>query len=142
MRLVIESGLRKKHAIEAYNKIARSEGQEIGNGVYEVRLSISNNTKQAYVCYCSSTLAREIQELAETISEAGIHKINQKGVLFNAIRKWWTNVAIEAGMREDIIDFVQGRGPATVRAKYYINKLALARKQYPVVLLEIQRRIY
>jgi len=141
LRLVIESGLRKRHAIEAYNKIVMGEGQEVTEGVYEVQLGIHNNTKQAFVCLCSTETANRIRKLGEKISEAGAHKLNKKGILFNAIRKWWANVAIEVGMNPDIMDFVQGRVARSVRAQHYINKLALARKQYPAVLYEIQNRI-
>ena len=142
LRLVIESGLRKRHAIEAYNKIVSGEGQEVGEGVYEVLLDIHNNTKQAFVCLCSTETAKQIHELGEKISEAGAHKLNKRGILFNAIRKWWANVAIEVGMNPDIIDFVQGRVARSIWAQHYINKLGLARKEYPEVLWGIKRRVY
>jgi len=142
LRLVVESGLRKHHALIAFNKITRGEGRELEGGIYEVLLNEQHGTKQAFVCLCSAETARRIRELGEEISEAGAHKLNQRGILFNAIRKWWTNVALEAGMNEDIIDFVQGRAARSIRAQHYINKLALARKEYPRVLQEIQNRVY
>jgi len=141
LRLVVESGLRRSHAVLAYNKIVEGEGRQLGN-VYEVILNVTKGTKKAFVCFCSTETARKIRKLDEKISESGVHKLSQQGILFNAIRKWWATTAFRSGMREDIIDFVQGRASRSVLSRHYINKLALAEEEYARVLQVIEEKIF
>ena len=140
-RLVIESGLRRKHATLAMEKIARDEYKVLGD-IALVDLNHTTETKNAFLCLCGADTAREIEKNKITISEKTVDRITaRRGIKFNAIRKWWTDVALDARIDLDIVDFIQGRAAASVRAKYYIQKRKRAIKQYPRVLRLIRERI-
>jgi len=142
LRLLIESGLRRSHAVAAWNKIVA--GQYIQHGDFvEVKLDIEHNTKRAFVCLCSTDLAEKIQQLGEEFTLSAAENLaKKKAILYNGIRKWWYTTARDAGMDADVADFVQGRFSTRVGVKHYLDVHRLALKQYPIVLHEIQSRVY
>jgi len=142
LRLLIESGLRRSHAIEAWNKIVT--GQYIQHGDFvEVKLDIEHNTKRAFICLCSSDLAEKIYRLGEEFTLSAAENLaKKKSILYNGIRKWWYTTARDTGMDADVADFIQGRFSTRIGVKHYLDVHRLALKQYPAILQEIQSRIY
>jgi|GEM_PF-2671415 len=142
LRLVIESGLRRSHAIEAFNKIVENEYITHGD-IAEVKLNINNKTKRAFVCLCSAELAEEIANLGEKMTQNISENIaKRKNIRYNSIRKWWYTTAREKGMDPDVADFIQGRSPSSIGVKHYLDVLRLSKKQYPAVLSHIRKAIY
>ncbi len=142
LRLVVESGLRRSHAVEAFNRIVKKK-YTIHGDIAEVQLNINNKTKRAFICLCSAELAEEIAKLGEkmTYNVSG-NLAKRKRVLYNAIRKWWYTTARENGMDPDVADFIQGRSPSSIGVKHYLDVMRLSKKQYPAVLSYIKENIY
>jgi len=142
LRLIIESGLRRSHAVAAWNKLVA--GQYIQHGDFvEVKLDIEHNTKRAFICLCSSDLAEKINNLGEEFTLSVAENLaKKKSILYNAIRKWWYTTARDTGMDADVADFIQGRFSTRIGVKHYLDVHRLALKQYPRVLHEIHSRIY
>jgi len=141
LRLLIESGLRRSHAVAAWNKIVA--GQYIHHGDFvEVKLDIEHNTKRAFVCLCSTDLAEKIHRLGEEFTISAAENLaKKKGILYNGIRKWWYTTARDAGMDADVADFIQGRFSTRIGVKHYLDVHRLALKEYPSVLHLIRERI-
>ncbi len=142
LRLVVESGLRRSHAISAWEKLRKGEYTTMGEFAY-TELNIRNKTKQAFVCFCSKGLAGVIHEMNEPISYNITQNVGKrKRILYNGIRKWWYTTALDVGIDSHIADFLQGRAPTTIGARHYLDALRLAKKQYPKLLQAIRERIY
>ncbi|ACS34119.1 SSV1 integrase fragment-like protein (orf D-335) [Thermococcus gammatolerans EJ3] len=142
LRLVVESGLRRSHAISAWGKLRKGEYTTMGEFAY-TELNIRNKTKQAFVCFCSRELADAIHEMNEPISYNIAENVGKRQrILYNGIRKWWYTTALDVGMDSNVADFLQGRAPTSIGARHYLDALRLAKKQYPKLLQAIRERIY
>jgi len=142
LKLVVYSGLRKIHALEAFNRLASgAEFRKLGN-IAVLDLNIQHNTKKAIVCVCPARLARAIQNHATTLSANQIHKLNQKGVLFNAIRKWFYTTARRLEIPSDVVDYWQGRSIRSIGAKHYLDMLEMTKIYYPRLAKHISDNIH
>jgi len=142
LRLVVESGLRRSHAIFAWEKLRKGEYTTMGEFAY-TELNIRNKTKQAFVCFCSRELADAIHEMNEPISYNIAENVGKRQrILYNGIRKWWYTTALDVGIDSNVADFLQGRAPTSIGARHYLDALRLAKKQYPKLLQAIRDRIY
>ncbi|NJF25353.1 integrase [Thermococcus sp. Bubb.Bath] len=142
LQLVISSGLRRSHARIAFNRLATgTEFKKLGD-IAVLDLFISHASKRAFVCVCPAKLAEKIQQHGKKLSENQVHKLTQKGIKFNAIRKWFYTTARRLEIPPDIVDFWQGRAIKNIGAKHYLDMLEMTRKYYPHLLKELRKFYY
>jgi len=142
LRLAIESGLRRSHIVEAFNKIALGK-YELHGDIAIVFLNKTSSTKRAFVCFCSKILAEEIKRLRQKVSIHSAAKLTIKHkVQWNKIRKWHATTLLSLGVPSEVVDFLEGRVPRTILAQHYLNLLTLAKKYYPRFINYVAQHIY
>ncbi len=68
-----------------------------------------------------------------------IENSRYKRVNSNSIRKWHYNKMIECGVDISIVDFIQGRAPASVGAMHYLATARQADKAHSKAVGEIRK---
>jgi len=141
LMFAVYSGLRRKHLVEFFNTFDYQKIQDIGNGCARYELNIFNINKKTFYVYAPLKLFNELEELDDRVINYNNLTKKMKYVEFNKVRKWFYTLAVEAGVNEQVIDFIQGRAPVGVGTKFYLNKMRLSDKAYPKIKTKIDRKI-
>ncbi len=133
------TGLRLTHVVEFFNNLDTFEMYVINDKVARFSVSkISKGTKPAFVAYMPLELARRIYPVRLTY-EMAKNRTRYGKVSTNTLRKWFYTFLAKQGVRDSVIDFIQGRGAIKIGTKVYLQKLVLADEAYSRVLPDLKK---
>jgi len=141
LMFAVYSGLRRKHLVEFFNTFDQSKIVDIGHDCARYELNIFNNNKKAFFVYAPKELFDELKNLDDGVINYNNLTKKMSNVKFNKIRKWFYTIAVDTGVNERIIDFIQGRSEEHLGTKFYLHKMKLADKTYPRIKAEIDKKV-
>ncbi len=132
------TGLRLTHVVEFLNNFDLFEMYVVNDKVARFSISkVAKGTKPAFVAYMPRELAENLYPVKITYDMAK-NRTRYKRVSVNSLRKWFYTLFAKHGVRDSVIDFIQGRGAIKIGTKVYLQKLILADEAYSRVVDELK----
>ncbi|WP_167915598.1 integrase [Thermococcus sp. LS2] len=135
------SGLRRNHVIEFLNKFDPSTEVNISSGCVRYPLFVKKGNKAAYWVYLPKWLSDELKKHKDELrlNTMTLEKKVKDKLRFRSIRKFFFTTAIEIGVPDGVIDFIQGRSARSIGAKHYLDKTRIADKYYPRIAEKLEK---
>ncbi|MFA4718691.1 integrase [Pyrococcus kukulkanii] len=138
-KVTFYTGLRLTHVVELLNNLDKFELIVVNDKVARFSISkVAKGTKPAFVAYMPRELAETLTPLDITY-EMAKNRTRYKRVSVNTMRKWFYTFLAKHGIRDSIIDFIQGRGAIRIGTKVYLQKIVLADEAYSRIVDDLKR---
>ena len=133
-RLLLESGIRLKEALHVLNDYDPSLDQR-EDGFYVYTVNLVRKSKRSFYAFHVTPLRKVY--ITEHIVEHADLPVKPK-----MVRKFVATKMLELGIPSEVVDFLQGRTPASVLAKHYLDLFTLAKKYYPTYVSYLLKTFY
>jgi len=134
--LLVACGVRQEHAMKLLNNWDPKKLQ-VAEGFCRYTLGLIKSSKACFFAYFPNELLPIIEEfLAGPRPHLSRRRVWQYAkdhglVRPKYIRKWSYTKMIELGIPESVADFIHGRGPRSVGAQHYLEKVRVAEQYMP-----------
>ena len=133
-RLLLESGIRLKEALHVLNDYDPSLDQR-EDGFYVYTVNLVRKSKRSFYAFHVTPLAKVY--ITEHIVEHADLPVKPK-----MVRKFVATKMLELGIPSEVVDFLQGRTPASVLSRHYLDLFTLAKKYYPTYVSYLLKTFY